>query len=77
MNYKELAEEFIKQHEGIGYQSLAQIVAVRAFAEWLESKSGQRGVQFGDATHTPKTELTITDDRIYSENATGATPRRR
>ena len=30
-----------------------------------------------DAVRAPKTELTTTDDRIYSNEATGATPRRR
>lgn len=37
----------------------------------------QPSVQADDATRTPTTELTITDDRIYSIEATGATPRRR
>lgn len=30
-----------------------------------------------DATRTPTTEMTTQDDRIYSDSATSATPRRR
>lgn len=36
--YQEQANLFIKQHEGIGYQSQPQMVAVRAFAEWLANQ---------------------------------------
>lgn len=42
MNYQELAEKFIKEHEGVGYQSHPQIVAVKVFAKWLEENDSQK-----------------------------------
>ena len=46
MNYQRLANDFIKQNESVGYQSQPQMVAVRAFAEWLaQQEAAQPSVQ--------------------------------
>lgn len=66
-----------------GYRVLAKSAKYRAFNIEFPALFGwlHRGrltmYAADDATRTPTTEMTTTDDLIYSDSATGATPHRR
>jgi len=45
--------------------------------EFVSAEPPNTGMQSDGDTRPPTTEYTFQDDRVYSESATGATPRRR
>lgn len=80
-----MSKKYYFQHEDTG-RVCELSVNVRPSRRWYSiSKKAYRAheaqvnncVQADGATATPRVECTFTDDLIYSQSATGATPRRR
>lgn len=80
-----MSKKYYWQHEDTG-RVCETSVNVRPSHRWYSiSKKAYRAheaqanncVQADGATATPRVEFTFPGDRIYSDSATGATPRRR